>query len=109
MPAFEPSHSDMPLRSDAAIERFAFLARAGEVLASSLDYAQTLQDVARLAVPTLGDLCIVDIVEDGALRRVATAHVAPEKRGFLEELRQRYPASRDSPQPAARVMRSGEP
>ena len=95
--------------ADAAVQRFAFLARAGEVLASSLDYEQTLQDVARLAVPTLGDLCIVDIVEDGVLRRVATAHVAPEKRGLLEELRQRYPASDDSPQPAARVMRSGEP
>ncbi len=92
-----------------ALERVAFLARAGEVLASSLDYEQTLQDVARLAVPTLGDLCIVDIVEDGVLRRVATAHVAPEKRGLLEELRQRYPAPRDSRQPAARVMRSGEP
>ncbi|HUP40945.1 MAG TPA: ATP-binding protein [Vicinamibacterales bacterium] len=92
-----------------ALERFAFLARAGEVLASSLNYEQTLQDVARLAVPTLGDLCIVDIIEDGVLRRVATAHVAPEKRGLLEELRQRYPASGDSRQPAARVMRSGEP
>ena len=93
----------------AAVQRFAFLARAGEVLASSLDYEQTLQDVARLAVPTLGDLCIVDIVEDGVLRRVATAHAAPEKGSLLDELRQRYPATADSPQPAARVMRSGEP
>ena len=98
-----------PNEADAAVQRFAFLARAGEVLASSLDYEQTLQDVARLAVPTLCDVCIVDIVEDGVLRRVASAHVAPEKRGFLEELRQRYPASANSPQPAARVMRSGEP
>jgi PAS domain S-box-containing protein len=92
-----------------AVERFAFLARAGEVLASSLDYEQTLQDVARLAVPTLADLCVVDVVEDGALRRVATAHVAPEKRALLEELRRRYPPSADSPQPAARVIRSGQP
>jgi PAS domain S-box-containing protein len=92
-----------------ALERFVFLAQAGEVLASSLDYEQTLQDVARLAVPTLADVCIVDIVENGALRRVATAHVAPEKRAVLEELRQRFPPSADSPQPAARVMRSGQP
>ena len=59
---------DPNVDADAAVQRFAFLARAGEVLASSLDYEQTLQDVARLAVPTLCDVCIVDIVEDGVLR-----------------------------------------
>ena len=109
MASSDSSHPNPSADDGAAVQRFAFLARAGEVLASSLDYEQTLQDVARLAVPALGDLCIVDIVEDGVLRRVATTHVAPEKRGLLEELRQRYPASDDSPQPAARVMRAGEP
>src|SRR5581483_9620931 len=36
-------------------ERLAFLAEAGEVLSSSLEYEQTLARLARLAVPQLAD------------------------------------------------------
>ena len=40
-----------------------FLAEAGAVLASSLDYEQTLANVGQLVVRDLADWCIVDIVE----------------------------------------------
>ena len=36
-----------------------FLAQAGALLASSLDYEQTLDQIARLAVPRLADWCNV--------------------------------------------------
>ena len=62
---------------DPVVRRLAFLASAGEVLSSSLDYAQTLQDVARLAVPMLGDLCIVDVLEGGLVHRVAMSARGP--------------------------------
>jgi signal transduction histidine kinase/CheY-like chemotaxis protein len=88
---------------------FAFLAAAGEALSASLDYEQTLRDVARLAVPALGDLCIVDVLEGGRLRRVTSAHAVPEKAGLLDTLRRLYTPAPDSPQPAARVIRSGLP
>ena len=42
-----------------------FIADAGEVLSSSLDYAQTLRQVARLAVPDFADWCAVYILGDG--------------------------------------------
>ena len=106
IPAPSPNSRD---DTQSALRRYAFLAEAGEVLSSSLDYEQTLQHVARLAVPTLADLCIVDVVEDGGLRRVAAAHADPQKSALLDELRRRYPAADGSPQPAARVMRSGKP
>ena len=48
-----------------AEERQRFLAEAGWVLGSSLDYEQTLADVARLAVPHVADWCAVDIFVDG--------------------------------------------
>ena len=38
-----------------------FLAQAGVTLASSLDYEETLQRVAQLAVPGLADWCAVDV------------------------------------------------
>ena len=44
-----------------AEDRQIFLAEAGWVLGSSLDYEQTLTDVARLAVPRIADWCAVDI------------------------------------------------
>ncbi len=43
-----------------------FLAEAGRVLASSLDFGTTLRTVAALAVPTLGDWCIVQVPADSA-------------------------------------------
>jgi serine phosphatase RsbU (regulator of sigma subunit) len=57
-----------------------FLAETGEVLSSSLDYEQTLQRVADLAVPALADWCAVDVLDErGISRPVAVAHVDPAK------------------------------
>lgn len=100
-----PAGSVVPGQS--AAQRLAFLAAAGELLSSSLDYKQTLQHVARLAVPALGDLCMVDVVEDGRLRRVGTAHVLPHKSALLEQLARNHPVLDGSPAPAARVLDSG--
>ena len=70
-----------------AEERQAFLAEAGWVLGSSLDYEQTLADVARLAVPRVADWCAVDIFVDGTLERLALEHVDPLKLALARELR----------------------
>ena len=60
----------MPAESDhqpvlSAREALRFIADAGEVLSSSLDYELTLQRVARLAVPDLADWCAVYILGEG--------------------------------------------
>ena len=90
-------------------EQQRFLAEAGAVLASSLDYAATLQSIARLAVPVFADWCIVDVVEEERIQRVATAASDEESERLLEELRRRYPPTMDSPQPAAAALREGKP
>ena len=49
-------------------EQLQLLAQAAGKLASSFDYRATLAEVARLAVPTLADVCLVDLLEaDGKL------------------------------------------
>jgi serine phosphatase RsbU (regulator of sigma subunit) len=69
-----------------------FLAQAGETLASSLDYEETLQRVAQLAVPDLADWCVVDVLDAGGqLESVAIAHGDPEKVSYARELRTLYP------------------
>ena len=55
----------------AAQRREQFLARAAEVLASSLDYEQTVQTVADLMVPTFADWCTVQVAEPTAESAVA--------------------------------------
>jgi PAS domain S-box-containing protein len=71
-----------------AEERQAFLAEAGWVLGSSLDYEQTLADVARLAVPRVADWCAVDVFVDGRLERLALEHADPLKLALARELEQ---------------------
>ena len=84
------------------------LARAGEALASSLDYEDTLQQVADLAVPELADWCGVSLPDQrGYLRQVAIAHVDPERIAFGRELSARYPPHVDDATGAAEVMRTG--
>jgi serine phosphatase RsbU (regulator of sigma subunit)/PAS domain-containing protein len=63
------------------------LAEAGRVLAGSLDYEETLRRVAWLAVPDLADWCMVDVLGDRGLERVAVAHADPARAELAEELR----------------------
>jgi PAS domain S-box-containing protein len=64
-----------------------FLAEASEMLASSLDYAQTLQNVAWSVVPQLADWCTVSLVDEAGQREhVVVAHSDPERLELAERL-----------------------
>ena len=92
-----------------ANEGLRLLAETGALLAGSLDWEATLQGVARLAVPSFADWCIVDVIEgDREIRRVATAAANPRDQQLLDELRDRYSPTWDSPQPASRALRAAE-
>ncbi|HEV7844009.1 MAG TPA: ATP-binding protein, partial [Pyrinomonadaceae bacterium] len=86
-----------------------FLAEAGAVIASSLDYEATLASVARMTVPALADWCAVDVLEeDQTLKRLAVAHVDPKKVEWAHELQQRYPPDMDAPRGVPNVLRTGK-
>jgi PAS domain S-box-containing protein len=85
-----------------------FLAEAGQLLASSLDYGQTLERVARMIVPRLADWCGIDMVdEQGEMVNVAVAHADPEKVAMAHELRERYPPNMDAPTGVPAILRGG--
>jgi PAS domain S-box-containing protein len=66
-----------------------FLADVGPVLATTLEYEETLSRIARLAVRDLADLCVVDIVEQhGEARRVEVASRDPSQQWVCDALRQ---------------------
>ena len=90
--------------------RQAFLARAGEVLASSLDYEETLRRVARLAVPALADWCGVDVLDDRGLRhRLAVHHQDPAKIALARRLDERFPPDPSTETGVYGVLKTGEP
>jgi PAS domain S-box-containing protein len=89
--------------------RMKFLAQASQVLASSLDYQETLRNVAGLAVPQIADWCAVDLFTgDGSREPVAVAHSDPTKLETAERLRAFEPEELDPDQGLGRVRRTGE-
>lgn len=88
-------------------KRSRFLGEASSLLASSLDYDETLKQVARLAVPSVADWCSVRIVENDALARTAVAHSDPEKLALADEFSKRFPDDLRPDRGLGRVLATG--
>jgi signal transduction histidine kinase/PAS domain-containing protein len=68
-------------------ERLDFLSRLGGALTQSIDYEELLRVIARIVVPTVGDLSALDIIQPtGAVTKAAVFHSDPEKQQLLERL-----------------------
>jgi PAS domain S-box-containing protein len=90
-----------------ATEGLSVLAEASALLATSTDTDEALRNVARLAVPRLGDWCTVDLLDpDGTLRRIATVHADPEKLAIAAEYERRYSPTPEDPVGAYTVLRT---
>ena len=86
-----------------------FLAQAGAILASSLDYETTLASVTALTVPELADWCVVFIrQDDGTVKRLEIAHADPARQSLARELCD-YPLDPRGPHPVFTVLETGAP
>jgi signal transduction histidine kinase len=86
----------------------AFLASAGQELAATFDYQQSILTLARLIVPNLASFCAIDMNDvDGGLRRAAVAHHDSETQEKLSE--QVGHIFRDVPEPIVRIMADRAP
>ncbi|HUH80880.1 MAG TPA: SpoIIE family protein phosphatase [Solirubrobacteraceae bacterium] len=108
-----PAGFDMPTIEHAAKRpgwAIALLVETGAMLSRSLDPAITMSQVAQLTIPTLADLCVIDLGNgEGPISDLAAASADPELARGLEELRSRFPLDPRGPHPVARVIRTGEP
>src|SRR5262244_1450193 len=89
--------------------RAAALAEMSALLGSSPDCERALPHFVRLAVPVLGDLCAIDLLDHGALRRVACAHVDPAREALAYEIGARHTADPAAARGVAGVVRTGQP
>lgn len=95
--------------AEGAHRRAAFLAEASALLASSLDWEETLASVARLAVAGVADWCWVELPEGLAAGAppVVVAHVDPARAELSAAWRRRFPPDPAAPSGAPAVMRTG--
>lgn len=86
-----------------------FLAEVGVELSKSLDYEQTLANMARLVVQRVADWCAVEVLdEDGQLIRLNVASANPAQAGLCAILEQMSP-DRDLPHLMRSVFESRQP
>jgi signal transduction histidine kinase/CheY-like chemotaxis protein len=98
-------HSDAQMASRRAT--LEFLAEAGQLLSSSLDYRFTLTRLTGLIVPRLADWCSVHIQGVG-VDATPIAHVDPARAEVLRDMYRRFPLPDDAPYGAPYVLRTGE-
>ncbi len=90
-------------------ERLTFLTEVSETLASSLNYSDTLVNIAQMLTPKVVDWCAIDEVEGGGLLKCLVAsHVDPEKTKLVYELAQRYRSDPHALQGIYQVINSKE-
>lgn len=102
------ARAELTAQLEAAQRSQAFLLRATEVLAHASGYAQTLEELATVAVPTLADLCLIDVLaNDGQLVRRAARHADPSRQPLADELRRHYPPQVTGTHPSVAVLTAG--
>ncbi len=85
-----------------------FLLRASRVLAEARNLQETLELLATMAVPILGDLCLIDmLVEGGSLKRVVARHASPEFQPLADQLRDQFSPDPQGGHPSVQVIRTG--
>ena len=92
----------------ASEEQEHILAEVSKLLASSLDYRETLANIASLVVPQLADWFAVDLIDAGGhFELIEIDHKDPEQVKWARALRERYPINPNAPTGIPRVVRTG--
>ncbi len=85
-----------------------FLAEAGQILSSSLDYRSTLSKLTRLLVPRMADFCTVHLDGHGS-DEIPLLHVDAAKEGLLRASYRNYPLLTDPRRGYAYAVRPEQP
>ncbi len=92
-----------------AQEREHYLMEASNLLGSSLEYEQSLKELAALTVPVIADWCTIYISrEDGSIKRVAMANKDEAEVSRAVEFEKLYPHDPEATRGLYRVLRTGE-
>jgi len=85
-----------------------FLAKAGKVLAYSLDAKVTAGRACRLALSRLGECCVVDLLEGDVPAHQVLAHVQHRREEWARQLGALFPPEPYAEHGVPRVLRTGQ-
>ncbi len=85
-----------------------FLAQAGMLLDVSMDYEAALPGLARLAVPSVADVCLLVLGTLEGVEHVAAAAGDPTRRSAVDRIAARFAAGGMAGTLTGRVLRTGE-
>jgi serine phosphatase RsbU (regulator of sigma subunit)/PAS domain-containing protein len=93
----------------AALRRSEIIAGAARLLEAPPEPEAMLDQIVRLPVPDIADICIVDLVDHGEIGGASVHAVDPRSAELLRESRARYPLDAGGPHPVAVVARTAQP
>ena len=103
------TNSQERLARERAQQSLLFLAGAGGILGTSLEYETTLQNLAQLSVPFLADSCVIDIFDDDEIPQTAAiAHIVPEIGEMIQQFRRKYEMEEIYPAEMLNALKRGE-
>jgi signal transduction histidine kinase/DNA-binding response OmpR family regulator len=96
--------------AEEATKRSSYLAEASSALTRSLDYDETLQGLARVLVPFLGDFGAVKVLDDSeGVRKLLVASINPAVKGCQQASISRSDLDPNLVESIDRVLESGRP
>jgi len=99
---------DITARKEAE-QRNAFLTEASGVLSASMDYEKSLTRVADLIATAIADWCVIDLVEDSEVVRIAASCADPAKADLMRRLKNEFAPSKHEIGLGRRVIETNEP
>ena len=85
-----------------------FLAETARIMSGATDLIATLDELAKAALPALGDLCLIDMVTDnGQIDRVIARHRDVKRQNLVDRLRVEFPPAANGNHPAALALQMG--
>jgi PAS domain S-box-containing protein len=82
-------------RARTGTARLRLLDRVGRIADGSLPLAETLNRVTQAVVPAFADLCMIDAIHEGDVRRIAVRATGIESERVEEHIRSRTPSTPD--------------
>jgi serine phosphatase RsbU (regulator of sigma subunit)/ketosteroid isomerase-like protein len=92
-------------RARKADRRMRLLDEIASVADGGRSLEETLDAIAAILVPALGDFCMIDVIEEGGIRRAAVRADGPDAEAIEEGLGHRRPALQERIASAASVAR----
>ena len=91
--------------AEAESERACLISHASLLVSRSLDLQEIADKAVHFTLPQLADWAAIDLVDDGAIKRLAIAHSDPKKKALIGEYAAQFPPRGSGPHPSVEANR----